>query len=55
MDPQAVPQNQQAVSLDELYRKYGEATLQFKQAQFNVMQIEQQLQQIMTGQAIPVK
>lgn len=45
------PAGQQIVTLDELYRKYGEATMQLKQSNFIVMQLEAQLQQVLSGQA----
>lgn len=44
---QPIPVTTSAISVDELYRQYGEATVQFKLAQGRVMQIEQQIQQLL--------
>lgn len=48
---QPVPQAPQLpqMSMDELYRQYGEATIQFKLAQGKVMLIEQQIQQALNN------
>lgn len=57
MPEQPVPMNTQVVNLDQLYREYGEATVQFKMAQGRVIQLEQSIQQILNQQAInlPIK
>ena len=39
-----VPTNVQSMPLDEIYRQYGEATIQLKLAQGKVMMLEQQIQ-----------
>jgi len=50
-DPiQVVPQ-QQFISAEDLYRQYGEATIQFKIAQGKVVQLEQAIQQVLNQQA----
>jgi hypothetical protein len=35
------------ISVDELYRQYGEASVQFKLAQGKLMMLEQQIQQVL--------
>lgn len=45
--------NVPAVNMDQLYKQYGEATLQLKIATGRVQQIEMQLQQILNAQPIP--
>lgn len=49
-----VPQSAQAISLDEVYRQYGEATIQLKLANSKVMMLEQQIQQLL-NQPVPSK
>jgi len=44
-----------AISMDELYRQYGEACVQFKLVQGKVMMLEQQIQQIMNQVPPPQK
>lgn len=50
--PTAVPANPQIINLDQLYREYGEATVQFKLAQGRTMQLEQQIQQVLNQQQL---
>jgi hypothetical protein len=50
-DQTIVPQNQAFLTQEELYRQYGEATIQFKIAQGKVMQLEQQIQAFLNQQA----
>ena len=47
--PTVVPQ----VNMDQLFKQYGEATLQLKIATGKVQQIELQLQQILNNQQVP--
>lgn len=49
-----VPQHQVSMTTEELYRQYGEATIQFKIAQNRVAMLEQQIQQLL-NQQVPVK
>lgn len=42
------------MTLEELYRQYGEATIQFKICQSRVVGLEQQIQQVF-NQAPPTK
>ncbi len=49
MEPTQVPPAQaQGISTDELYRQYGEATIQLKIAQQKVMFLEQQINQVLS-------
>lgn len=50
--PQAQPQ---VVTQDEIFRQYGEATLQLKIATSRVQFLEQQLQQILNQPQAPQK
>jgi len=53
-DPTPVVPTQAFLTQEELYRQYGEATIQFKIAQGKVMQLEQQIQTFLNQQA-PVR
>lgn len=45
---------QTVITIEELHRQYGEATIQLKIANQRVMMLEQQIQQVMQS-AVPAK
>lgn len=51
--PQAQPQG--IITQDELYRQYGEATIQLKIATSRVQFLEQQIQQLLNQPQAPAK
>ncbi len=50
-DPTVVQPAPQVINMDQVYREYGEATIQLKMAQGRVNQLELTIQQIMNQQA----